>query len=351
MEAAWLTPGAWTHLLEHCKRLYPSRPALSLSHFLFGGRQRTRGHYPETLVQAAIERTVDHTDARLRLLPGYRRRLREPVIQAIRHVGRLVDETPAPILVGRAEFAADPRLAALFVSANEMLERLAGETAGLHARAERRPARITALLLVERSEKHILGMDLVNGLVQREVAQIAVNFNGHRLLEPSASECKTRRHLKRRAFDHLLALARIRLAEIRAERADLLHQRDALSHRLTGRHATRLSEPAALRAGLDRIARELAIRGEGGSVLRAHLEIVAGLLGQAAQQLWVEDLSLHLDPMNIRRHPQDSGARLIRLRELHDARGRRIVPLLIAFRAGEWLSGENARPSAQRTCL
>ena len=194
-------------------------------------------------------------------------------------------------------------------------------------------------------------MDLANGLVQREVAQIAVNFSGHRLLEPTASERKTRRHLKRRAFDHLLALARTRLAEIRAERADLLHQRDALSRRLMGTHATGLFEPAALRARLDRIAHELAILGEGGSVLRAHLDIVAELLGQAARQLWIQDLDLHLDPMNIRRHPQDSGARLIRLRELHDARGRRIVPLLIAFVPGDWSAGEEGQPVAQRACL
>lgn len=36
----------------------------------------------------------------------------------------------------------------------------------------------------ERVDKNILGMDLLDGLVQRGVAQVAVSFTGHRLLHP-----------------------------------------------------------------------------------------------------------------------------------------------------------------------
>ena len=44
---------------------------LKLFQSFFGGDE-SRGRYPESLVEAAIERTVDGTDSRLRLLPGYR---------------------------------------------------------------------------------------------------------------------------------------------------------------------------------------------------------------------------------------------------------------------------------------
>lgn len=39
---------------------------------LFSGGEAA-GRYPETLIEAAIERAMDATDPRLRLVPGYRR--------------------------------------------------------------------------------------------------------------------------------------------------------------------------------------------------------------------------------------------------------------------------------------
>jgi hypothetical protein len=47
------------------------------------GRGETHGSYPESLIREAIERAVDGTDNRLRLVTGYQRHLREPVIHAI----------------------------------------------------------------------------------------------------------------------------------------------------------------------------------------------------------------------------------------------------------------------------
>ena len=92
---------------------------------------------------------------------------------------------------------------------------------------------MTALLLAERVERNILGMDLVGDQVRRDVQQVAVSFTAHRLLDPTPSEAETRRQLKRRAFDHLLTLALTRIAEARVERADLTRQRDLLRRKLT----------------------------------------------------------------------------------------------------------------------
>ena len=64
---------------------------------LFSAERTAVGAWPEELVQEAIERAVDGTDPRLRAISGYRKRLREPVIRAIDHVVRVVNELPAPI--------------------------------------------------------------------------------------------------------------------------------------------------------------------------------------------------------------------------------------------------------------
>lgn len=107
----------------------------------------------------AIERTVDGTDSRLRLLPGYRRRLQKPVIHAIDHVVALVDAIPAPLPAGRNEHGSEPRLAALFASAAEMLNLFGGDTELGHFLSSPDGVgcpRVTALPLVERRAKNVL---------------------------------------------------------------------------------------------------------------------------------------------------------------------------------------------------
>ena len=49
----------------------------------------------KALIEAATERAIDATDPRLRALGNYRKRLREPVEQAARHIIGLVDSQPA----------------------------------------------------------------------------------------------------------------------------------------------------------------------------------------------------------------------------------------------------------------
>lgn len=326
---------------------------------IFGGRE-TRGRYPETLIAAAIERAVDGTDPRLRLLPGYRKALREPVIQAADQIVALVDGLPACINAGYADHGNDARLGAVFASArsmHELFSRDAALTAYLSSPEGRGAGQLTALLLAERDERNILGMELVGDQVQREVAQIAVSFSGHRLLEPTASEEETRRQLKRRAFDHLLTLALGRIAEARVERADLARQRDLLRRRLAafehGGWSLEATDAApedrvALEADLDAVTAQLDALGADSELLHAHLEMVADLLRNAGTQLWAEGVVLSLDAMNIRRNEHDPTARRIDLVELHSGSGRRAVLLPLAIPVAELPPREDLVTAAQR---
>ena len=315
---------------------------MKLFQSIFGGGEVV-GRYPETLIEMAIERAVDGSDPRLRLVPGYRKRLRKPVIHAIDHVIALVDGIPAPLTAGHDGYRNDFRLAALFASADEMLQTFSRDKAlsdYLSGPEGRGAEVVTALLLARREEKNILGMDLVGDLVQRDVAQVSVSFSGHHLLDPRTSEAESRRFLKRRAFDHLLALALADITEARVERADLTRQRDLLQRRLRTlkRSGLTLERPEAdrpdestLQADLDAVTVQLEELGGDAGVLKAHLDLVAERLEDAEHQLWSEDLSLCLGPMNIRRDPDYPSARQILLQELHTARSARAVMLPVAI--------------------
>ena len=315
---------------------------MKLFQSIFGGREAV-GHYPESLIEMAIERTVDGTDPRLRLVPGYRKRLRAPVIHAIDHVVALVDRIPATVTAGLGGYRNDPRLSALFASGEEMLRVFARDRAlseYLCGHAGRGAEPVTALLMARREERHILGMDVVGDQVRRDVAQVTVSFSAHHLLEPQAMDEECRRFLKRRAFDHLLALALARITEAQVERADLTRQRDLLRRQLRNMQRGTLSfdrpnpddpDAAGIQAEFEAISQQLQLLGADTGLLKAHLEIVADRLAEAEHQVWSEDIQLCLGPMNILRDPDDTSARVMVLHELQSAGGARAVVLPVAI--------------------
>ena len=322
-----------------------------------GGEQQ--GHYPESLIESAIERTVDGVDPRVRALFGYKKSLRPSVIHAIDHVVLLIDSIPAPLPAGRSDYNADLRLKALFASADRMQEVFGNDAALNEFRggSGKDAERVVALLLAERVEKNVLGMELAGDMLRRDVAQVSVSFRNHRLIEVTGNEADTRRQLERRAFDHLLTLALVRMADAQGERADLARQRDLLRHKLSVLKRGGWSFDAAegkppehqvLIAELQEIETALSKLGADKSALQARLHIVADLLSHAEQQLRAEEFVIHLDNMNIRRDAQDASAQRITLRELHNAHGASLALLLVSLAPGELPRRENVMSAAAR---
>ncbi len=331
---------------------------LKLFQSIFGGDE-VQGRYPESLIEAAIERAVDGTDPRLRTLPRYREQLRPAVLEAVDHVVALVDSFPAAQPADRNGYGHDLRLATLFASAERMFQVFGADEALRDFRAAQPGVNVPmfALLLAERVEKSVMGIEMKDETVRRDVAQVVVNFRGHRLVDPAASEEESRRQLKRRAFDHLLSLALQRITEVKSERADLTQQRALLRRKLDTLHQggwgfdaadKPADQPAALQAELEETERQLIALGTDDRTLQAHLEITASSLAGAAQQLWAEDLDLHLDQMNIQRDPADRSSRHICLQELHNARGRRLVMLPISITPGDLPQQDDFFTAAQR---
>ncbi|MCO6412207.1 MAG: hypothetical protein J5I92_05630 [Thiogranum sp.] len=329
---------------------------MKLFQSIFGGE--SQGRYPESLVEMAIERAVDGTDPRMRAMPGYRKQLRAPVLHAIDHVVTLVDSLPAPLAADRGTYSGDARLRALFASADRMLEVFGNDSVLNEFRAAAKDAgRINALLLAERVEKNVLGVELSGDMLRRDVAQVAVSFRGHRLVDPTTSADETRRLLKRRAFDHLLSLALARIIDVKGERAGLNQQRDVLKHKLNAlQHGgwgfddagEGTPDPGALQGELADIEAQLAGLHADADALRAHLHITAELLADAERQFWGEVIELRLDRMNIQREEADTSAQLIRFQELRNARGRRLVMLFLSMTLDELPRREDFFTAAER---
>ncbi len=299
----------------------------------------------EQLLERATERVVAGSDPRLRALPGYRRRLRPFVENAVTHIINVVNALPEATEISRGAFRTDPRLRAFFVSADHLQQALGGCPLlrdYLPAAKGALPDEIFGLLSMERTEKRVLGMALRGDTIQRDVARVAVNFGDHRYLGPSESEADTRREVMRRAFDFLIEKALQNIVAARSRKAELEQQHQLLQRKLKAMAAgnwglepmftatgSEPPDPAALEAEIEAIQSRLIGLGSSSNVLEQSLEHIGETLGRPAHWLALRNVSLELDQMSIKRDASTVGsAYKLELTEVFSGSGERRTVLL-----------------------
>lgn len=317
---------------------------LQLFQSIFGAGRSVASAHPEDLIERAIERTLDGTDPRLRALPGYKKRLRAGVIHALDHVVALVDSLPPALELSSATHGAEAEITAYFASVEhlrEVLERDATLSEWRRTADGNLAERTVMLLLMTLHERKTLGVALEGDAVRHDVAQTTVNFSKHELIDPSRTEDDTRRLLKRRAFDHLLALALGRIATARTERGELERERDLLRRKCkalaAGRwgfdatEADKPADPRVLQQQLDEIESQLNARGAGPGLLEMHLDVVENVLAHAESHFWSAPRALSVDRMGIKQAKASSQAPEVTLTELHNAAGQSVVVRIVSI--------------------
>lgn len=291
---------------------------------------------PAPLIKKLVERAVDGTDPRLRIVSGYAKTLRRPVVHAAGHVIGLIDALPEPMPLEPGGLHACPTLEVLLYSGAQAQQILARDTALADFRKSHPAGPVFALLVVQRSEKRGFGIAQVGEQTLKDVPQTTVSFSNHHLLEPAATEEDCRRGLKRRAFDHVLAVALARLSEHQEVRKDLSTRRALLRSKLDilqrgggfAKH-TGGDDRAKLQARLAEIEEQLAAQGPVDNVLEAHLDIIAEVLAQAEQHLWLEEHLLSLDRLYVLREQAAPSVPQISCRDLHNSEGERVMLQLV----------------------
>ncbi len=286
---------------------------------LFGSAKQPPATLDRTLIDAAVERTVDGTDRRLRALGDYRKRLRGPVERAVSHAISLVDDFPASAEISRRAFGTDFRVRALFSSVehlHEVLGRLKSVREYLKENVAAPTDEIFGLLVMEREERTVFGTELEGESIRRDVMQVALNFFNHRFLAPASSEADSRWDLKKRAFDYLIERALEQLANDRRKRGELDRQRRLLRRKLellrAGQWGLRAMisdqelppDITGLEAEIESIDTELGRFGAGGLSLERSLEWIAATMAAPEDWLAARPSSLHLDyrASNTRKH-------------------------------------------------
>jgi hypothetical protein len=311
------------------------------------GYGETKGGYPEDIVRKAIERAVDGTDPWLRAVSGYRKKLKPAVLRTMDHVVTMVDGLPPPAIMSMESYRDDPCVKAFFISTAEMREVLGKDRnlADFLRRPDTDSPFVTALLFMEKMENRILGVEMSGDTVMRDVPQVTISFESHRLLDPSGEEGETRLRLKRRAFDYLIRVALQRICAAKSERKDLERRNALLRAKLdvlrragwgfTEDESSPDDTIGRLEENLRHIEAQLSALGSDDHMLASYLDIVIDVLDRPEEHLRGGKETLIIDRMGIKRDQVSSNAPELTISTLCDTTGRCRVSQLISLSCEE----------------
>ena len=259
-----------------------------------------------TDILTTVERVVDGTDSKIRLINSYRKKLQEAVGNAMEYTDELIDQIPAAIEISSSTFASNPYVNAFFVNVSDL------QTIFSHSSEVREfmedldhldSPQCCALLCMKKTEKTVMGVELVGDTLKRDVRQTAVSFSDHRVYSPASSEAETRKGLKQCLFGGLVTNALEHIVQLRLASHQLKREKQMLLARL--RHCERsdataelAEEIADIREQLRRVEQELEMTRP--VTPRESLQQVKTVFGRPDEFVRFTKCSLRLDKMGIK---------------------------------------------------
>ena len=265
------------------------------------------------LIQFGCDKAVALTNPQLKLLRDWRQRLVPAVAGSIDFLRAQVAMLPAAHALAPAHWASDPALRAFFATPRDIESVLAGSES-LHALFDQYPelAEACVVLGMACQEQKGFGMALQGQTIQRDVAQVTVNFSDYKIRLCERDEALLRRVIGVEVFEYLVGQALAEIGALRSERQEL--QRDcALIRtrlRLLQQHGSGLasmlgdvpaaeSEQASLTAELLENERQLKEIGASHTALATEIECLREVLAQPQNYLHLEPKRLRLSTMNV----------------------------------------------------
>ncbi len=164
------------------------------------------GDADEAATRAAIEQLVEDVDPRIRLIRGYRKKLRPGVEIALKHARDIAARLPGPFALDTNTWRTEPLINVAFARADELPAAIS-RSVEVREFFERGAGKFSpecfALFGMQREERSVFGKELVGEVIHSDVIQTAVSFTNHRLVAPAASLDELRLGIARRAFHHL----------------------------------------------------------------------------------------------------------------------------------------------------
>lgn len=287
---------------------------MGLLDWLFGGNDEATGSAVDpAIIEQRIEQVVSMVDPRLKLVPGYHRKLAPAVEHAVLYCRELEAQIPPVIETGAAAWSENPVLRALFATAQDVPNVFSRSTEVQQFFADSPGADATwAMLRFVRKEEKGFGVAVHGDVVQHDVPRTSVSFGDKAALFPCACEHDARIGIRRRAFKFLVTQALEDISAVDAQRTDLQEQHSVLKTRLAILKRQRVGLEAMLGNGegtsdkIEDVERQLAENEQSlagfprvGEALEYALGRVQSVLTHGSDYLQVRAVKLRLDQMNV----------------------------------------------------
>lgn len=253
----------------------------------------------------AIEKIVDRVDPKLRVVPGYQRKLAKAVREAVEYCDTLVAAIPGPVEVDVKAFGSDPLVHAFF-AAPEDIARMLGTsremTKFITAPENQGSDEIYALIGMRRKEKTVVAPALQGEFVREGVPQRLLYFADHTLRELSSDPENTRNGLRHSACDSLAASFAVHLDTLRSEKLDVhmaWEQERAFARSMAAQAASEADAHAHRKLEIEESLREMASSMEPAHVLDA----LAEWLGNPEPRLRLVSTSVCVDRLGVLSQP------------------------------------------------
>ncbi len=183
-------------------------------------------------IDEAVERVM-RLNPQLKLARRYHAKLAPAVGTALRYVVGLVDSVPAARDANAAAWSADPYIHAYFVAPEDVaavISRSRDLRAYFESNADAPEA--FAVLGMEMTERHILGVGLEGDTLRRDVPQTTVSFSDHQVRMCGRTDADLRNEIVQRLLDQLALEGLARIAADKSRREMLQRERALLKTRL-----------------------------------------------------------------------------------------------------------------------
>jgi hypothetical protein len=184
-----------------------------------------------------IERMIQDSDPSIRKVAGYRKQLKQPVENALGHIESLISSIPGPFSLSAESWDKDPLIHALFVSPDEIRSLLKNHDDLKSFFQKSGTNTAVALLTATKMERTVFGTEQQGEIVRRDVPQVAVEFNDHRVVAPGAGEADSRWELFHRGLYVLAAHTLEEILRIHSIREELTEERRMLAVKLKIRYS------------------------------------------------------------------------------------------------------------------
>lgn len=266
-------------------------------------------------VAESIERVMA-LHPQLGLARQYRKRLAPAIGASLAYLRALVDAVPAPREASAAAWAVDPYIHAWFAAPDDVaaiLSRAAALRDFFDNDNNCGLPQACAVLGMEITERHILGVRQEGETMRRDVPQTTLSFSDHQVRLCGRDDAELRNGIVERLLDQLALEGLARTAEDKSRRTALERERELLKTRLQllerqgrgirgligGDVAHDLAELEGLTAQVEENARNLAALGLRDEALDRELEHVRTVFAHPERHLTVATRRMRLNRMNV----------------------------------------------------